>query len=204
MSIAILGWGSLLWDDHPKFATFKEQHYPWQFNGPTLRLEFSRVSESRDGALTLVIEAEPHGADCVVAYALSRRSELEDAVCDVRSREGTIMANVGFCCADPRKPVRSRDGRVLDTVRQWLVARGHSGAVWTDLRSNFDKVSKPQATFSVTNAIAHVRALPLAGQTKAAEYVWRAPDLVQTPLRAALQAEAWFAALKPVLPAQQI
>lgn len=199
MSIAILGWGSLLWDDRPEFATFKEQHhYPWQPNGPTLRLEFSRVSERRGKALTLVIEAEPHGADCVVAYSLSRRTELEDAVCDLRSREGTTLANIGFCCSDPKKPVRTRDGRVLDIVRQWLVVRGHAAAVWTDLRSNFEKESKSNAGFSVPNAVAHVQALSPAGQAKAAEYVWRAPNLVQTPLRTALQAEAWFAALKPV------
>src|SRR5256885_15588809 len=51
--IAILGWGSLLWEGG---ADFDRHHEDWQFDGPTLRLEFSRMSPSRLGALTLVID----------------------------------------------------------------------------------------------------------------------------------------------------
>jgi hypothetical protein len=54
--IAILGWGSLLWDKRPNFD---EQHDDWQFDGPALPPEFSRVSSSRSGVLTLVIGAVP-------------------------------------------------------------------------------------------------------------------------------------------------
>jgi hypothetical protein len=48
--IAILGWGSLLWEGG---TDFDRHHGDWQFDGPTLRLEFSRISTSRLGALTL-------------------------------------------------------------------------------------------------------------------------------------------------------
>jgi hypothetical protein len=41
VKIAILGWGSLLWDKRPEFD---EQHDEWQFDGPKLKIEFSRVS----------------------------------------------------------------------------------------------------------------------------------------------------------------
>ena len=197
MSIAILGWGSLLWDKRPEFESFESQHEVWQSNGPTLRLEFSRVSKSRGKALTLVIEDAPHGAECVVAYALSKRKSWEDVVCDVRDRESTTAANVGFCFADKTMPVRARSGFVLDTIRYWVVARAFSGAVWTDLPSNFAEMSEPKAAFSVDAAVAHVLARSQEDQRKAAEYVWRAPAFVRTPVRAALQAEDWFAALKP-------
>lgn len=50
MSIAILGWGSLLWDERPEFD---QHHGVWQFDGPHLNLEFSRKSSSRENALTL-------------------------------------------------------------------------------------------------------------------------------------------------------
>jgi len=53
MTIAILGWGSLLWD---KNHDFDNQHESWKFDGPLLPLEFSRISKSRDNALTLVID----------------------------------------------------------------------------------------------------------------------------------------------------
>ena len=57
MKIAILGWGSLLWD---RQAEFDKHHDDWQFDGPSLQLEFSRVSESRKDALTLVVDTN-HG-----------------------------------------------------------------------------------------------------------------------------------------------
>lgn len=50
LRIAILGWGSLLWEGGQEFDTW---HGPWQYDGPTLKLEFSRVSKKRLGALTL-------------------------------------------------------------------------------------------------------------------------------------------------------
>ena len=63
MKIAILGWGSLLWDNQPEFDRW---HESWQYDGPRLKLEFSRVSKSRLRALTLVID-EIYGTPAVVA-----------------------------------------------------------------------------------------------------------------------------------------
>ena len=58
MRIAILGWGSLLWDKRAEFDWFEKQYEQWQCDGPTLKLEFSRVSESRGNALTLVLDTD--------------------------------------------------------------------------------------------------------------------------------------------------
>jgi hypothetical protein len=41
--IAILAWGSLLWEGG---AEFDRWHGQWKFDGPTLELEFCRISES--------------------------------------------------------------------------------------------------------------------------------------------------------------
>ncbi len=51
MKIAILGWGSLLWQ--PKDLQF-DKGIGWSENGPMLPVEFARIS--KDGRLTLVIE----------------------------------------------------------------------------------------------------------------------------------------------------
>lgn len=74
--IAILGWGSLLWEGG---ADFDRQHEDWQFDGPTLRLEFSRISTSRLGALTLVIDPQ-HGSPATIAWCLSKRERPDDAI----------------------------------------------------------------------------------------------------------------------------
>jgi len=44
--VAILGWGSLLWEGG---SAFDKWHDDWRCDGPILNLEFSRVSASRLG-----------------------------------------------------------------------------------------------------------------------------------------------------------
>jgi hypothetical protein len=192
LKIAILGWGSLLWDDRPEFKSFNDRLNGWNNDGPTLRLEFARVSESRDNALTLVLVEEPAGAPCTVAHALINRKLLEDAICDVRCREGANLADIGYCVVNDPQDSRGYDTAVVNAIRAWAAEKEFDAVVWTDLRSNFPEKSKPKAEFSVLAAVAHIQHLDPKGKSKAAEYVWRAPVFVQTPLRTVLQAEPWF------------
>ena len=83
MEIAILGWGSLLWDKRPEFD---ERNKDWEYDGPSLKLEFSRVSQTRNDALTLVLDLN-NGESCQVAYAFSKRKKPNDAICDLQCRE---------------------------------------------------------------------------------------------------------------------
>ena len=81
MTIAIIGWGSLIWDprDLPREGI-------WQDDGPELPIEFSRISV--DARLTLVIDPAD-GSPVKTRYVLSPRTSLDDAIEDLRSREGT-------------------------------------------------------------------------------------------------------------------
>jgi len=183
--IAVLGWGSLLWDQRPEFD---DQHGQWEPNGPELMLEFSRVSKSRRGALTLVIEPT-NGAPCRVAYAWSKRRDPEDAICDLRSREGTTRSNIGYHFADGSRN-QSRDSTTLAAIQAWATKSAIDVVVWTDLQSNFQReCGKP---FSVQAALAHLQALDASAKAGAVEYLWRAPALVKTALRTALEVEPWF------------
>ncbi len=185
MKIAILGWGSLLWDNR---AEFDQWHESWQHDGPTLKLEFSRVSTSRLNALTLVID-EIHGTPTVVAWCFSKRANPDDAVCDLRCREGTTLKNIGR--VDVAQQAASSDHtRAPGSIISWAWGKGLDVVVWTALKSNFEE--KTGHPFSVDAAMSHLRALTPKGKAKAAEYIWRAPDFVQTPLRAALEKEPWF------------
>ena len=185
MHIAILGWGSLLWDERPEFDN---HHGPWESDGPELNIEFSRISQSRGGALTLVIDPA-HGSICRVAHTKSKRRDPEDAICDLRCREGTTRANIGIHFANGSLN-QCKDPNTLAAVTAWAKRKAIDVVVWTGLSSNFQKVCG--SPFSVPNAVAHVRALDGGAKAGAAEYVWRAPDFVDTPLRSALQAEPWF------------
>jgi hypothetical protein len=187
MRIAILGWGSLIWD---KRAAFDEQHDDWQFDGPSLKIEFSRVSQSRNEALTLVLDPQ-HGKLCRVAYALSRRQTHDDAICDLRCREGTTLKNIGLYFVDGSQS-RSRDAESLKTIQAWISPKKFDAVIWTDLPSNFQEKSRVRKRFSVKNAISHIQALDVVGKATTAEYVWRAPEFIKTPLRKALESQPWF------------
>ncbi len=185
MRIAILGWGSLLWEGGEEFDRW---HDPWKPDGPILKLEFSRISKSRLGALTLVID-EQQGSPITVAWCLSKRTRLEDAVCDLRCREGTTVGNIGrLDIASPAD--RSNYGTAGNSILAWAHLKKLDAVVWTALKSNFMK--ETEKSFSVAAAVSYLKNLGPDGKAKAAEYVWRAPDFVKTPLRSALQKEPWF------------
>jgi hypothetical protein len=185
--IVLLGWGSLLWDTSN--SAFEIQHDDWLPDGPTLKLEFSRVSESRSKALTLVVDPD-HGVPCRVAHAVSTRRELDDAITDLQRREGTTRKNIGRWWTGMQAP--EPPDETWNAIANWAVAAGHGGVVWTALPSNFHEKSIPRQSFTVENAIAHIKGLPAGGKSKAVEYVSRAPSFVDTPLRRALQHESWF------------
>jgi len=187
MKIAILGWGSLLWDQRTEFD---EQHEDWQLDGPTLKLEFSRISQTRNNALTLVLDIQ-NGKPCQVAYAFSKRKNPDDAICDLRCREGTTLENIGFYFANSSRK-QSRNDDSLETIKVWTSCKKIDVVIWTDLTSNFQEKSKGRKPFSIESALSHIQSLDDKGKAKAAEYVWRAPEFIDTPLRQALQSEPWF------------
>lgn len=178
--IALLGWGSLLWEPN---EAFDAHHGPWESGGPILKLEFSRKSQTRLNALTLVID-EVHGSQTTVAYSLSSRFDVDDAIIDLRCREGTTLKNIGFVRKDTGRHQCRSEG-IHKSIDEWAVSKKMDAVVWTDLASNFEG-------FSVPAAIAHIQGLEPKAKVKAAEYVWRAPEFVDTKLRVALQAEPWF------------
>ena len=184
MRIGILGWGSLLWEGG---AEFDECHEPWRFEGPSLRIEFSRISSTRLGALTLVIDAE-HGAPTTVAWCLSKRANVDAAVQDLRARKNTTPQNIGHALVDRATPAAATTRE--DPLAAWACAHKLDAVVWAALASNFQE--RTGQAFSVHTALAYLNALAPEAKARAAEYVRRAPGFVMTPLRIALQTEPWF------------
>jgi hypothetical protein len=74
---------------------------------------------------------------------------------------------------------------VPETIPTWAQSKGIDLVVWTGLPTNFK--AETGEDFSVDAAIRHLQSLPPEGKAMAAEYAWRAPHVVQTPLRTALQ-----------------
>lgn len=158
MKVAILGWGSLLWDARDEFD---EQHYEWQFDGPILKLEFSRISQTRSGALTLVLDST-NGRPCQVAYALSRRTIPGDTIADLRSREGTATKNIGCYFLDGSS-THGRDPEVLNTIAAWASDKKIDVTIWTDLASNFREKGREKSSFTIERALNHLKSLDERG-----------------------------------------
>lgn len=175
--IVTLGWGSLLWDGGYEFDKW---HEPWQFDGPRLKLEFSRISKFRQGALTLVIDKD-YGVPTTVAHCVSRRSSVELAFEDLRKREGCARKDIGYFARDAA-PVY-RDKNSFDEIATWAITKRIDLVIWTDLKSNF--AEKCGKEFSVGNALTYLNMLPAEPQAKANQYLKNAPEFVDTPLRRA-------------------
>jgi hypothetical protein len=177
--VAILGWGSLLWDSRPEFDDY---HGDWIAEGPLLPLEFSRVSKSRRGALTLVVDPV-HGTDCLTAYAEAVEDDVSLVVQRLAQREGCSEAKIGV--AGRPMSCRTRgQGAAVNRIQSWIEASQFDCVVWTDLASNFTTVTG--VAFSAGSAISYLQSLDSDVVPAAMEYIQRAPRFVVTPFRSAL------------------
>jgi hypothetical protein len=185
MKIAILGWGSLLWDRN---SLFDPHHCGWEADGPELRLEFSQIAEQEEDGIALAIDPE-HGQSCRVAYAFSKRINPDDAICDLRAREETTLDNIGYVFLKDSRH-QYKDPATANIIKEWAARKQIDVVVWTDTRSNFEQSTGK--AFSVDTALEHIRSVPPSIKAEIADYVWKAPEFIDTPLRRALQLPPWF------------
>jgi hypothetical protein len=115
---------------------------------------------------------------------------LEEAIADLREREGTTARNIGYICRRPAF-ISCRDQASGEAIDAWATAAAIDAVIWTDLPSNFEE--RTGLPFSIDAAIEYLKKLDRSGKA-AALYIRSAPSFVVTPLRAALAAQEWFAA----------
>ena len=183
--IAIIGWGSLIWDLEILSPHVRQ---PWQHRaGPVLPMEFTRISPKRSGALTACLD-ETHGVTCDTCVIPSTRGSVEEAREDLARRERTPTGNIGAVCAET---IRSW-GRpqIAFMVMQWCVNRQWSGAVWTDIGSNFAQSQGRE--FSVAEGLNYLKSLDGDSLDSAVRYIAQAPKSTDTYLRLALRDDPWW------------
>jgi hypothetical protein len=186
--IAILGWGSLLWDLDDLAPRVEG---PWALRaGPRLPMEFSRISPKRRMGLTLALDPDM-GVPCATHAIRSRRSLLAEARADLAARERAPLGRIGWASADGGE---SRLPAVAHAVADWCAAGGWAGAVWTDLEPNF--AEHAGRAFSVEAGVAYLRSLAGESLGEAHRYIRNAPSTVRTPLRRALARDAWWRGLR--------
>lgn len=187
--VAILGWGSLLWDLDDLAPKVSGR---WALRaGPRLPMEFSRISVKRKLALVLCLDAAA-GVACATHAIRSRRSGIGAARADLAARERAPLARIGW--ADAGGHGESRMPELAARIAAWCRATGHAGAVWTDLEPNFRE--ETGAEFGLQAGREYLRTLRGESLAEAHRYIRNAPWTTRTPLRRALACDPWWRGLR--------
>jgi hypothetical protein len=183
MTIACLGWGSLIWN--PRNLPLQSH---WHKDGPSLPVEFAR--KSADGRITLVIA--PDSKVLRVLWAALDVSTVDEARQTLADREGIRPENMGRYMGAWSSD-RSSGHPEVATIGEWAIASGISGAVWTALPPKFSEVVGKPSWNQVIRYLAQ-----LTGDTKrlAEEYVRRAPSQIRTPYREKIERELGWTPLE--------
>lgn len=172
MRIAVIGWGSLIWD--PQDLAIDDR---WRPDGPMLPVEFARVSKGKRLTLVLVDGAPLQQT----LWAISRKPTLAEAVTDLVKREGTTDSNIGRWPCTDRFDIFEKS--MASIMAAWAQERKVDAAVWTALGPK-----KPNGEIGLATddeLINYLRTLAERGDDAAAkEYVEKAPTQIKTPLRA--------------------
>ena len=171
-NIACLGWGSLIRD--PRNLPIRRY---WFGDGPLIPLEFAR--QSMDGRITLVIA--PGTRPVRSLWALMDSDSLEDAIKQLKRREGTTKRNIGDWSRKQESPAD------IPKLSEWALARNIDSVVWTKLPPKFkgDDTWQP----GVEDVLRYLQALTGTARDNAEEYVRRAPRQIDTDYRRRIEAE---------------
>lgn len=175
MKIAILGWGSLIWQ--PKDLKF-DVNIGWKENGPVLPIEFARIS--KDGRLTLVIT--PNGTEVQTLYSVSSFDSLDLAVLNLAVREGSGRKSIGYYdkSKDEFSPI---DFSFKENIKNWIQTTDFDTVIWTNLpvKLNLENVTKTEK--DPDGRIDYLQNLKGFESALAEEYIRNTPKQIATKYR---------------------
>ena len=176
MQIAVIAWGSLLWQPAPlKLAS------GWHPGGPLLPLEFVRNSEDTAELALAVCES---AALCPTYWAYLDTSDVPSARANLREREKIDPARPDWIGTVPAADVALSP--VAARIEAWRIARRIDAVVWTALpaRSRGREGRVPGAQ----EVLDWVASRSGAERAKVEEYVRRTPAHIDTRYRRLIEA----------------
>lgn len=169
MKIACLGWGSLIWKSGALPVAGE-----WQTDGPSLPVEFCRVSDGGELATAICMNAPA----VPVLWAWLEATTLSVACRALREREAIPEDR---CDGIGSLLITGRDTGILTTWARRKVLKRSSGPGFRRSASQEGRVP------AVDEAIAYLDGL--SGQTRshARDYICRVPAQLDTPYRRAIK-----------------
>jgi len=171
MSVACLGWGSLIWD--PRELPVEPG---WHKDGPFAGVEFTR--QSSDGRITLVLD--PYAAPVRLLWALMRVDDLSAAREHLRKRE-QITAKDWSSLVGSWKTGEPAPTSIPD-LASWAENHGVDAVIWTALSPRFPGKESGQSP-SADEVISHLETLTGTKREQAKGYIVLAPLQIDTEYR---------------------
>jgi hypothetical protein len=170
MTIACLGWGSLVWD--PRELPIQRR---WFEDGPLVSVEFQRQSD--DGRMTLVVSRNTPRVR--VLWSIMDTDDLGLAREALAKREGCRnIDRIGAWSGDDEAP------QSIPTLRDWASTNKLMGVIWTALPPKF---GGEDVTPTEEQVVSYLGALRGTKRDNAERYVRRAPPQIDTPYRRAIE-----------------
>jgi hypothetical protein len=181
MKIACLGFGSLLWK--PGALTLASD---WRPGGPALPLEFARVGDGGELAVTICDDVPP----MPTWWACLQTDRLAVALESLRQREEIDPAHpewLGSCLAGGAATATpSPDERTTARVARWMQGQALDAVIWTALPPR--PADKQEGRMpSAAEAVAYLDGLAGDVRDHAEQYVRRVPVPLATAYRAAIE-----------------
>ena len=189
MKIAIIGWGSLIWNPGTLAIDKKIGQEGWFSDGPMLPIEFSRISNK--GRLTLVID--PNGKEVQVLYSISLSGVLFDAISNLAVREGNCdHKEIAFVIIKGRYYPSPKNFQFAEAIKSWIEGKKDIDAViWTNLPEKlwYENDEKVKIDVERDDLVSYLNDLPPSKRALAEEYIRRAPKIIDTPTRKKIESE---------------
>lgn len=178
MEIAILGWGSLIWNPGNLGIEKEKGKNIWHNTGPMLPIEFARIS--KDGRLTLVIV--PGEKLVQTLYTISTFKEIDLVKLDLAVREGCGKDKIGsyFKKKDEFIP---NNFKCKEEIKNWVMQNERIDAViWTNLSEKYWYLNDNKEKIEVdkSDIISYLRNLPSDKQAISEQYVRKTPSSIDT------------------------
>jgi len=182
--IAVVGWGSLIWDRRGLPVLYDR----WFSDGPFLPVEFARISQR--GRLTLVVEED---VPCVPSlWNVSPRDDWRIARQDLADREGvTNFEWIGVLDLVTGDWYTRLSAPLQERIYTWAEEKDLSAVIWSDLPANFSEELRkrqcPRHAFTPENVIHYLQRH--ADKQAAERYIRCTPPQIDTPMRRHIEGE---------------